>query len=127
MDQQSRQQALDNISPEDLAKIKAYQASTKGAYPVDTEWLLLAEFGMKFGWQAYLDAKNDATDDNGNLLVSAAEMLTLLEASRKIEWAKVYNDARSSLIGSGSAQSKHPSKTFTSLTRDIIKQTKVDE
>jgi hypothetical protein len=126
-DAKARQEALDSISAEDLEKIKAHQASTKGSFPVDQEWLLLAEFGMKFGWQAYLDAKNDSRDENGNLIVSGVEMLTLIEASRKIEWAKVYNDARSSLIGTGSAQSKKPAQTFKSLTADIIKQTKVDE
>lgn len=119
MDQKSRQEALNNISPEDLEKIKAHQASTKGAFKVDQEWLLLAEFGMKFGWQAYLDAKSDR--------ITAAEMLTLVEASRKLEWATVYNNSRASLIGAGSAQSKKPSKTFESLTRDIIKHTKVDD
>lgn len=126
-DAEARQAALDNISDEELAKVKAHQASTQGAYPVDQEWLLLAEFGMKFGWQAYLDAKNDATDEEGNLIVTGAEMLTLIEASRKIEWAAIFNDARTSLIGAGSAQSRKPSQTFRSLTKDIVKNTRISE
>lgn len=126
-DVKARQEALDNISAEELEKVKAHQASTQGAYPVDQEWLLLAEFGMKFGWQAYLDAKNDAVDKDGNLIVTGAEMLTLIEASRKIEWAAIFNDARASLIGAGSANSKKPSQTFKSLTKDIVKNTRISE
>lgn len=114
-----RQAALDNISPEELEKVKAHQASTKGAYPVDQEWLLLAEFGLKFGWQAYLDAKTDK--------IEMKEMLTLIEASRKLEWAAIFNEARTTLIGVGSANSKKPSQTFKSLTKDIIKNTRISE
>jgi hypothetical protein len=127
MDAKSRQEALNNISAEDLEKIKAHQASTSGAMPVDNEWMLLAEFAKAFGWQAYLDAKNDARDDNGNLIVNATEMLTLIEANRKLEAIQHFKDAQSVLIGSGSSQSKNPSNTFKSLTKDIIKQTKVQE
>lgn len=127
MDAQSRQEALNNLSAEDLEKIQAYQASTAGAMPVDNEWMLLAEFAKAFGWQAYLDAKNDARDENGNLVVDAVEMLTLIEANRKLEAIQHFKDAQASLIGSGSAQSKKPSSTFKSLTRDIIKQTRLQE
>jgi hypothetical protein len=116
---------LDELSPEDLEKIS--QPSTSGASPVDQEWLLLAEFGLKFGWQAYLDAKNDAVDENGNLKVTGAEMLTLIEASRRLEARGLYDQTTASFIGSVSAQSKKPGQTFKSLTKDIIKQTKADE
>lgn len=108
---------LDELSPEDLEKIN--QPSTKGAQPVDQEWLLLAEFGLKFGWQAYLDAKED--------VISGAEMLTLIEASRRLEARELYDMATASFIGAMSAQSKKPGQTFKSLTKDIIKQTKADE
>lgn len=118
MTPQERQKALDEISAEDLAKIKAHQAKTEG-YPVDNEWLLLTEFAMTFGWQAYLSAKNDE--------ITTMEMGTLIEASRKIKAAQLYQDAYAVLIGSGSAQAKKPSQVFTRLTADIIKQTKVTE
>lgn len=119
MTAQERQQALDNISAEDLAKIKGHQAKTNGAYPVDNEWLLLAEFAMTFGWEAYLTAKQDG--------IKMAEMLTLIEASRKIKAVTFYQNAQASFIGSGSAQSKKPGDTFKRLTKDIVKQTKVKE
>lgn len=117
MDPQERQQQLDNISPEDLEKIKAHQASTEGAYPVDNEWMLLAEFGKAYGWGAYKDARDDK--------IGAAEMLTLVEANRKLEALHLYQSAYAAFTGAGSAGAKKPSSVFKSMTKDIIKQTKV--
>jgi hypothetical protein len=111
----SRQQALDNITAEELDKIKAHQADTNGALPVDNEWMILAEFAKAFGWQAYLDARDDKID--------LAEMLTLVEANRKLEAGNHYRMAEAVLIGAGSAQSKKPAATFKSLVKDIIKRT----
>ena len=108
---------LEELTPDELEKIN--QPSTRGASLVDQEWLLLAEFGLKFGWQAYLDAKED--------LIGGAEMLTLIEASRRLEARELYDIATASFIGAISAQSKKPSQTFKSLTKDIINQTKADE
>lgn len=119
MDAKQRQAQLDSITPEELAKVKQHQASTEGAYKVDSEWLLLTEFAMNFGWQAYLDAR----DDN----ISSGEMLTLIEASRKINARTTFNQAYASLIGSGSAQSKKPTQAFNSMTKNLTKQMKVDE
>lgn len=119
MTPQERQQALNEISAEDLAKIKAHQASTEGAYPVDNEWLLLAEFGKAYGWEAYKDARDDR--------IGAPEMLTLIEANRKLEAIHLYQSAYASFTGAASAKSKKPAVAFKSLTKDIIKQTKVHE
>lgn len=119
MEAQKRQEALNNVSEEDLEKVKAYQASTSGAAKVDQEWLLLAEFAKAFGWQAYLAVKNDE--------IRADEMLTLIEANRKLEAKKVFEDMQSSFVGAVSAQTKKPGSTFKSLTKNIIRQTKVDE
>lgn len=119
MTPQERQKALDSITPEELEKIKSHQASTEGAFPVDNEWLLLTEFAVTFGWQAYLDVKEDK--------VTMAEMLTLIEAGRKLKALDLYRASQAVLIGTGSAQAKKPGQTFKSLTKDIIKQTKVKE
>ena len=119
MDKQSRQQALDNISADDLAKINAHQAKTKGAFAVDDEWLLVTEFALKFGWQAYLDVKDD--------LVATDEMLTLLEASRKLDYLHLYKMSQASFIGTAASAAKKPGTTFERITRNIIKQTKADE
>lgn len=118
MDAQSRQAALDNIPAEDLAKIQAYQAKTSGAYKVDDEWLILAEFAKAYGWQAYLDVRADK--------ISLAEMMTLIEAHRKLKYLDTFMDAKAAFIGAGSVRTKSPSKTFDSLTKDIIKRAEAD-
>lgn len=118
--------SLENPSPEDLEKVERARASTEGHAKVDTEWLLLAEFGLKYGWQAYLDAKNDARDEEGNLIVTMAEMLTLLEASRRIDNFYHYRNAQASFIGAASSRAKKPSSTFKQVTSKIIKNAKAD-
>lgn len=118
MDANSRQQALNNVSAEDLSKIQAHQAQTSNAYPVDDEWLLLAEFAKAFGWHAYLDVKADKVD--------VAEMMTLIEANRKLEYKRLFMDAQAVLSGSTATHSKSPAKTFKSLMENVIKHTKVD-
>lgn len=115
-----RQALLDSISDDELAKIQAHKASTEGAYKVDQEWLLLAEFGIAYGWQAYLDAKSDQ--------ITAAEMLTLVEASRKLRAREMFENAQTSFTGSAAGQSgKKATSVFKTMTRAIIKRTKVDE
>lgn len=110
---------LDSITPEDLEKIKQHQASTQGSFPVDNEWMLLAEFAKAYGWEAYKDARDDK--------IGSGEMLTLIEANRKLEAIQLYKDSQSSLIGSVSAQSKKPASTFRKLTKNIIKQMKIEQ
>lgn len=116
---------LDELSQQDLDKIQAHQASIAGGMPVDEEWLILAEWLKLAGWQAYLDAKNDATDKDGNLIVTMPEILTLLEASRKLQALDHYKNAHSSFIGAVSATQKKPSRVFKSLTKNILDRTKV--
>lgn len=112
-----RQKALDEISPEDLDKIKGHQEGTHGAFPVDQEWLLMAEFAKAYGWEAYKDARDDK--------IEMPEMMTLIQANRKLEAMASLRDARDIFIGIASAQSKKPTQAFRSLTKDIVKQTKV--
>lgn len=119
MDSQSRQQALDNISAEDLAKIQAHQAKTHSAFPVDDYWLIAAEFAQAFGWQAYLDYKNNK--------IELSEMMTLIEATRKLKAQDVFYQAQSAFIGSGSSQSEFPGRTFEKLTRGLLNNAKADE
>lgn len=115
---QSRQRQIDNVSAEDLLKVKKHQTSTNGSLPVDQEWLLLAEFAIKFGWQAYLDAKQDK--------ISLSEMLTLIEAGRRLDDFKHYQNAEASFIASVSANAKRAGNTFRDLTNKILNRTKPD-
>ena len=113
------------LSPDDLAKLEELQTNTDGAYPVDNEWLIMAEWLSIAGYQAYLDARDDARDNDGKLLIPMEEILTLIAATRKLEAIKHYKNSEAVLIGSGSAQSKSPSNTFRTLTKEIINQAKV--
>jgi hypothetical protein len=116
MSPEERQAALDNISPEDLQKIRK---KTEKGVKVEIEDLLEAEFALKFGWQAYKDMKDD--------LVSSKTMMKLIVASRKLESLAHYNDARSTFIGAASANSKRPSQTFTKITKDLLKNARADK
>lgn len=119
MTPQERQKALDEISADDLAKVKQHQAKTTNAYPVDNEWMLLAEFAQRYGWLAYMAVKNDE--------IPVEEMMTLIEAGRKLDSLQQLYDAQATFAGAGSAQSTKPSQTFKSLTKNMIKNMKVDE
>lgn len=113
MTPEERQAELDNISIEDLEKIK--KATNK--VEVEIEDFLMAEFAMKFGWQAYQDVKLDR--------IKAREMMKLLAASRKLDSLELYRKSQASFIGSTSAQTKHSTKTFKSLTKNIVKNAEV--
>lgn len=110
---------LEIVSQEELKKVEAHKAKTKGALPVDDFWLILAEFGRVYGWEAYKAARDDE--------IGLEEMMTLVEANRKIEHLDLYKNSLASFIGSGSAQTKRPSSTFKKLTNKFINKAKADE
>lgn len=110
--------SLLDIPAEDLAKVERARASTEGHVKVDNEWLLLTEFTLKFGWDAYRAVKNDE--------IMLDEVLTLIEASRRIDNFNHYRNAQASFIGAGSSRAKKPSSTFKQLTSKIIKSMKAD-
>ena len=115
MTPQERQAALDNISEEDLAKIKQV---TEKAFKIEPEDLALVELAARFGYEAYLDAKND--------VMSSKEMAMLITGSRKLAMRDMYYSAQAAFIGAGSAQSKKPSQTFTALTSKLLKEMEAD-
>lgn len=116
MTPEERQAALDNISAEDLAKIQRVHGKT---VRVEQEDLLLAEFALKFSWQAYLDVKSDKVTSN--------EMVRLLAASRKLEMQEMYRNAQAAFIASGAVNSKKPSQAFKSMTQNIVKNMEADK
>lgn len=115
MSPEERQAALDNISAEDLAKIQSVAGKTISVYSED---LLLAEFALKFGWQAYQDVKADKVTTN--------EMTRLIAASRKLEMKQLYLSAQAAFIGAGAVQSKRPSQAFKSMTSKLLKEMEAD-
>ena len=114
MTPEERQAELDKISIDDLEKIKKATSKVK----VDIEDFLLAEFAMKFGWNAYQDVKLDR--------IKAREMMKLLSASRKLDSVGLYRQSEASFIGGVSSQTKYPAKTFKKLTKNIRKDAEVD-
>lgn len=116
MSPEERQASLDNISPEDLQKIR--QVTEKGV-KVEIEDMIETEFALKFGWQAYKDMKAD--------LISTKTMMKMLVASRKLDDLATYNAAWAAFVGSGASQSKRPSKTFTQLTKTLVHNIRSDK
>jgi hypothetical protein len=115
MSPEERQAELDNISAEDIKKIEQAQGKK---VKVEIEDLLLAEFAMKFGWEAYKDARDDK--------ITANEMMTLLTASRKLDNLRQYRDSQAAFIGSAAAKAKQPSSTFTKITSKLAKEAEAD-
>lgn len=62
-----------------ITEIKRARSKKK----VEPEWLLLAEFGLYFGWQAVQDVRQDK--------ISFDEMNKLLAATRSIDAINRYN------------------------------------
>lgn len=102
-------------SKEDELKLAQFN---KSSTVVDDEWMLLAEFGKAYGWEAYQAAKNDE--------VSLQEMMILIEANRRLEYKDQYRMSQAAFAGAGSAQSKKPSSTFRALTKNLLKKSKAD-
>lgn len=113
---EERQAAIDAIDVEHLKKIEAIESS---GTPVDSEWMLLAEFALLYGWEAYKDAR----DDN----ISGVEMITLITAGRKLQTMDRFNAAKDTFIAMLAVGAKEPGKSFQKLTKDMIKEMKVDD
>lgn len=106
---------LDDLTQEDLDKIDSYL--NKGVV-VDDYWMLLAEFGKAFGWEAYKDARDD--------LISIDEMMTLIEAHRRLESLDQYRISVATYIAVGSTKTKRPNQTFRKSTKQMLNSAKAD-
>lgn len=110
-----RQKALNEISEADRQKI---ESKTSESLKVDPEWMLLAEFGLMYGWQALLDAKEDR--------ITGAEMMLLITAGRKVQSGYQYDQTLASFIGAVAAGSKNPGSQFGKLTKQMLKKAQAD-
>lgn len=110
-----RQKALDDISEADRQKI---ESKTSESIKVDPEWMLLAELGLMYGWQALIDAKEDR--------ISGSEMMMLISAGRKIQSGYQYDQTLSAFIGNIAATSKNPGAQFGKLTKQMLKKAQAD-
>lgn len=82
---------LDLMTPEDLAKVKAREQRQYDdiSTSVSLEWMMLAELGFYFGWEAVKALENDEmTIDKANMLIQGA---------RKVHSGHVYDSAVAAL------------------------------
>lgn len=112
----------DYATPEELEAIKNYQSGSSDGVPVDSEWMILAEWLQIAGYQAYLDAKNDAKDENGNLIVTINEMITLITATRKLRALDMDDNIQVGLAVNQINNSKHPKGVYRSVMKRIHNQ-----
>lgn len=68
------------LSPEELEKVKRLKEQS-GEYHVDFEYMILAEVGMYFGWQAIRDIVNNEVKDMDSIY-------ELIRAARKLKGIK---------------------------------------
>lgn len=116
---QKRKTLSDLIKQDDLLKAEEARIESQGV-KVDREWMLMAEFGRTFGWEAYKDAR----DDN----IGIDEMVMLLLADRKNQSFQQYNNSLASFIGAGAAKAgKKSSSVFKQMTAKFLKNAKADE
>lgn len=109
---------LDEFSPEDLQKVRQFKDSkTDDSVAVDGSWMAFTEFGLAFGWDAYVAARDSK--------IPYAEFQNLLACKRKLDALRQYELAEAILIGTGSVNSKKPHATFKKLTKHLIKRMKV--
>lgn len=107
------------ISQEDLLKIQRSKSLKEKKAKVNDVWLYIAEFGYYFGWEGVMAIRNN------EIPLEEADLLLL--GARKVWSGKLYDHMSASFIGTVSANSRKPVKTFKSATREIIKETKADK
>ena len=104
--------AWDELLQRDAEKIKQIGESRKAVVAkqgVEPEFLLLAEFGLFFGWQAVQGAMNNE--------ISFAQMHKLLEGARRVESINRYNRLIDAFAVKVSPHDKN--KMFNRLTEEI--------
>lgn len=75
--------SLEELLERDKEAIEQLQKAREGG-KVEPEWVLLAEFGLYFGWQAVKDVREDR--------LSFEELNKMLSAARKIKAMNRYNE-----------------------------------
>ena len=99
---------------------------------ISPEVYLIAELGYYFGWGAietvkrgYVEVFDEKTGEKRQQLFTLEEACALVEAARKVWYSKVVDNARGTLVATGSAMSKHPSTNFNKGMRPFVKESKL--
>lgn len=106
------------LTPEDEAKAKERAAKRDATPKLSEENLLIAEFGMFYGWEAMRAAQSDE--------ISADDFSWLLDAARRIDTRNQYNLASAVFTAVASANGKKPSSDFKHNTAHYVKAMKAD-
>lgn len=96
---------LDLMTPEEREKVRARQSK---AELVSSEWDLLSEIGVFYGWQAIMDVIND--------VVTLDQAKQLVRGARKLQSQSVYDMAIANLAGNAPKKA-----TFMALMKPYLK------
>lgn len=86
----------------------------KSATEIDPEWLLLAEFGSYYGYQAIVDVRKN--------VISAEDMQQLLAGARRIENLNRYNRIIDQYTAFAATQTKGGVKALKGLLGELRKR-----
>ena len=106
------------LRPEDVEKIRQRREREDRRLKVDDEMILVAEFGMYYGYAAIEAVHNDE--------ISLDRMLWLLMAARKVDARNQHNLSSAVFTAVASANSKSPAKAFAANTKSYLRQMKAD-
>lgn len=114
---------LDLMSPEDKAKAiargqKRLNKNRGNSASISPELYITAEFGYYFGWDAIVAIKRgyiEKVDDEGETVLepfTLDEVMALLEAAKKVWYAKLVETAHGSLVAGSAKYAKKPGEAF---------------
>lgn len=107
------------VSQEELDRIAEYRKKQEGsAVKIDPEQLFIAEFGKHYGWAGVMAILNNEID--------GSTATWLMQGARKVEAGQLFNDAKATMLGTVSANSKNPVVTFNKVTKNIREESKAD-
>lgn len=91
---------------DDLAKLKA-------SIEVEPEWVVLAEFGIYFGWDAVRDVRNN--------VITSDDMYGLLAGARRVKSLNRYNGVVDTYTAFAGTQTQDGAKALKNLLGELRK------
>lgn len=126
---------LDLMSPEDKAKAIAKaqkRLARKKGLEVSPEMYILAEFGYYFGFEGVMAIKRgyvEYVDLSTNEVIrepfTLEEVITLIEAAKKVWYSKVVDSAHAAMVASAAKYSKDPRAAFEGGMQPFLERAQV--